>query len=519
MPSYGQLVALNAELVSRNMELAASSAVLAGDKAKLLVGNAELVGQVAVLTELVQGLQVQVAALTRQVGRDSSNSSQPPSKDGPASPPKAKTSPRGASGRKPGGQKGRRGRGLERVADPDRVQRVEPAGCVGCGGGLDGAGGEVARAVQVFDIEPVTLSVTEYQLMSRVCTGCGHTSTAPPPPEVSGGPTCYGPNVVAATTLLAACDVVGIERAADLMAALLGAPVSAGFVSACLVRLDDRLVAAGFEDALKGGLRDAAVIGTDETPANVAESGKHHVYTVRTVNSHTSGGPDLLWYGAADNRGHAAIDGFGLLEDHRGVLVRDDYGGYTKFDAHLGGVQQCCSHLFRHLADVQGIDPDTQGWTAQVTRALRQAGKAVAQARALDPGAAALDADLVARLRHDYDQGVAVGISMNLSRRWHHGKHPGLVLAQRLRKKADQVWLFTTRFDVPWTNNASEQAVRGIKVQQKISGCWRTLTTLQRHCRIRSYLATTRSHHIKDLPAIRAALTGNPWMPPHPAPP
>lgn len=111
------------------------------------------------------------------------------------------------------------------------------------------------------------------------------------------------------------------------------------------------------------------------------------------------------------------------------MLVRDDYGGYTKFDAHLGGVQQCCSHLFRHLADVQGIDPDTQGWTAQVTRALRQAGKAVAQARALDPGAAALDADLVARLRHDYDQGVAVGISMNLSRRWHHGKHPGLVLA------------------------------------------------------------------------------------------
>lgn len=81
------------------------------------------------------------------------------------------------------------------------------------------------------------------------------------------------------------------------------------------------------------------------------------------------------------------------------------------------------------------------------------------------------------------------------------------------------MWLFTTRFDVPWTNNASEQAVRGIKVQQKISGCWKTLTTLQRHCRIRSYLATTRSHHIKALPAIHAALTGNPWMPPHPAPP
>ena len=325
------------------------------------------------------------------------------------------------------------------------------------------------------------------------------------------------PFVVAATTLLATSDVIGIERAADLMAALLGAPVSAGFVSACLARLDERLVGAGFEDALKEGLRGAAVIGTDETPANVAETGKHHVYTVRTMGSHTSGGPDLLWYGAADNRGHAAIDGFALLTDHHGVLVRDDYGGYTKFDAQLGGVQQCCSHLLRHLADVAGIDADTQAWTGQVTRALREAGKALTAARALDPGATALDPDLVARLRHDYNQGIAVGISTNLSRRWHRGKHPGLVLAQRLKNKTDQVWLFTTRFDVPWTNNASEQAIRGLKVAQKISGCWKTLITLQRHCRIRSYLATTRSHGIKTLTAIRDALTGNTWMPPRTA--
>ena len=395
MPSYGQLAALNAGLVGRNTELAAGTAELvaandklAGENAELLAGNAGLVGQVAVLTELVEGLQVQVAVLTRQVGRVSSNSSQPPSKDGPASTPRAKTQ-RGTSGRKPGGQPGRWGVGLGKVADPDRVERVEADGCGGCGGDLDGAAGQVATSVQVFDVEPVTLSVTEFQLMARVCAGCGHTSTAPPPAQVSGGPTCYGPNVVAATTLLAACDVVGIARAADLMAALLGAPVSAGFVSACVARLDDRLVAAGFEDALKEELRDAAVIGTDETPVNVAENGKHHVYTVRTVNSHTGGGPDLLWYGAADNRGHTAIDGFALLTDHAGVLVRDGYGGYTKFDAHLGGVQQCCAHLLRHLADVHGIDPATQAWTAQVARALREGAKAAAAARAANPDGAA----------------------------------------------------------------------------------------------------------------------------------
>jgi hypothetical protein len=63
---------------------------------------------------------------------------------------------------------------------------------------------------------------------------------------------------------------------------------------------------------------------------------------------------------------------------------------------------------------------------------------------------------LLARLRRAYDAGVAVGISVNLSRRWHKGNHPGLQLARRLKRKADQIWVFATRFDVPATNNASE---------------------------------------------------------------
>ena len=80
------------------------------------------------------------------------------------------------------------------------------------------------------------------------------------------------------------------------------------------------------------------------------------------------------------------------------------------------------------------------------------------------------------------------------------------VLARRLKRKASQVWLFATRFDVPATNNGSENAVRGYKLAAKISGCWRTLATLQRHCRIRSYLTTARSHGRHPLAAIRDAV-------------
>jgi hypothetical protein len=396
----------------------------------------------------------------------------------------------------------------------------------------------VASWVQVFDLPAFSLAVTEYQMMRRRC-GCGQVTTADLPVGVRGGPTCYGPNVTAAATLLASQDVLGIERTADLMSTLLGVAVSTGFISSCLTRLDDALTTAGFEETLKAALRAQDVLGTDETPAPLtaaatiataaaaaaaatttsaaaagSDSDCHnpHVYTVRTMRAYTGGGPDLVWYGAAGDRTKTSINAFGIVNEFRGVLVRDDYGGYTSYDADLAGVQQCLSHVLRYLDDAHAIDTDAQAWARQVADALRTAIHEINTTRA--DNRTDLDTELITRLRRRYDQGVAVGISTNLSRPWHKGNHPGLQLARRLKRKAEQVWLFTTRPDVPPTNNGSESAIRGFKLAAKVQGCWRTLATLQRHCRIRSYLISARNHGRRPIDAIRDALSANPWMPP-----
>ena len=411
-PSYEELAARNAELTAR---------------------VAELLAVVAEQAALIETLRAEVAALRRQAGRDSSNSSQPPSQDGPAAEAKKKAGQREARrarpGRPQGGQKGHPGASLAWAARPDETRVIEPGACGGCGADLSGAAGRVASAVQVFDIPPAALTVTEYRMMRRTC-GCGQVTTAAPPPGVTGGPVCYGPNVVDAATLLASTDVIGIERAADLMGALLNAPVSTGFVSRCLVRLDAALIAAGFEGALKDALKAADVLGTDETPAplttaatSAEDCGNPHVYTVRTMRAYTGGGPDLIWYGAAGNRTKASITGFGILDGFAGVLVRDDYGGYLSYDAGLAGVQQCLAHLYRYLDDAYATGPESQAWTRQAGDALRAAAAAVRTAR--DARQASLDPALLAGLRHSYDQAVACGISVNLSRPWHKGNHPG----------------------------------------------------------------------------------------------
>jgi transposase len=129
---------------------------------------------------LIESLRAEVsipAALRRQAGRDSSNSSQPPSQDGAGAEAKKKAGQREARrarpGRPQGVQKGHPGASLAWTARPDETLAVEPGACGGCGADLAAAPGRVASRVQVLDIPAVALTVTEYQMMGRACGGAG----------------------------------------------------------------------------------------------------------------------------------------------------------------------------------------------------------------------------------------------------------------------------------------------------------------------------------------------------------
>lgn len=85
---------------------------------------------IAVQDARIADQDARIAELERQLGANSRNSSKPPSTDGLAKP--APKSLRKKSGRKSGGQPGRRGRTLEQVSEPDEVIRHEPRCCAGC---------------------------------------------------------------------------------------------------------------------------------------------------------------------------------------------------------------------------------------------------------------------------------------------------------------------------------------------------------------------------------------------------
>jgi transposase len=308
---------------------------------------------------------------------------------------------------------------------------------------------------------------------------------------------------------------VPLERTAMLMAALLGAPVSTGFVARALERVAQRLAAAGFDDAMTTALRAEDVLCADETPTNVIHKdtdahgepipGSPHAVTVRTPDAR------LVWYAPIGSRSKTSIAGLGIMEGYAGYLVRDDYAGWHQFDAQLDGVQQCVAHLIRHATGVLELHPTQQQWAAHVITVLREAAAAVTTATT--DGHDQLDPQLLTDLRKRYDDAVGWGITTNRHRDWPKGNHPGYNLAKRLHDKAEQVWTFTRNLTVPWTNNASEQALKGPKRHQAVSGYWHTLTTLAGYCRIRSYLVSSRGHDVRAIDAIHNALIGNPWLP------
>ena len=357
--------------------LARLRAVVEAKDTEVRVLRAELSSAV----ERERRLELRLAELERRLGMDSSNSGTPSSKEpvGAKERRKAERKNRDVSererrkDRKRGGQPGHPGAGLSRDRDPDEREAADPpAECSGCGAALAGAEAAGSKWAQVWDVR-ISRWVTEWLLPSLLCRCCGKLTTADAPPGAHPGTISYGAGINGAAVLLSGYGNVPSERAARLIGMLLGIGVSPGFVDRASARLDEKLQAAGFDDAMQAALADEPVLGADETPVNVLargtgepEEGAPHVLIVRPP------GGKLTWLRAMSSRRAAAITA--ILSFFTGILITDGYTAYQQMLGDLSGIQQCAAHVIRRCRAVTKLGPGSlQSWAEEVIIILRQA--------------------------------------------------------------------------------------------------------------------------------------------------
>ncbi len=62
-------------------------------------------------------------------------------------------------------------------------------------------------------------------------------------------------------------------------------------------------------------------------------------------------------------------------------------------------------------------------------------------------------------------------------------------------REQDAVLAFAFNKEVPFTNNLAERDIRPVKVKQKISNCFRTLSGAEIYARIEGFVSTVRKNN------------------------
>lgn len=417
------------------------------------------------VVDLVLSLMARVEGLERQIGRDSSNSSLPPSRDSPAA--RAKRAKKPGTGRGRGGQPGHRGAHREMVADPDVVIEHWPQACDGCDGQIaagDRVGDGLAVCHQVSELV-VQVHVTEHR-RQRVRCGCGHRTLAQLPAGVAAG--AFGPSVAAAAASLAAARVSRRESA-RLIEDLCGLQITPASVEALVKQASDAL-----EDPyaqILAHLDQSAVRGADETSWRQAGTGTWLSVAVAE---------DAALFQLDRRRDRDAARAL-LGDEPAGVIVTDRYAVYRYIDDSQR--QLCLAHLLRDFTAV-AERPGRPGLLGADLKACLTGAFYVLNQPGRDPhDLPALAADL-AEHRAQLTALLARGAQMRDKKT---ARFCTALIAQQ-----DALWTFTRTAGVPATNNAAERALRHAVMWRKTSGGTQTehgnraverLLTIRETCR------------------------------------
>jgi transposase len=389
-------------------------------------------------TEQIARLTVRVAELERKLGKDSTNSSKPPSTAHPHDkPPSSKPK----SGRKRGGQPGHDKHERELIPSEqcDAVVPCVPSECRRCGKELSGVDPDPHRH-QLWELPEIQPIVTEYQQHRLTCScGCSTCGELP-----KGAPTGQaGPQLIAFAALLMACFRQSKRRAAQFLSMILNQPASAGW----MVLLQNRAAEAvePAYDELAERLAEQTVLNIDESPTKEGQS-KAWVWTFVAAT--------FTFFACRTSRAAEVVKNL-LGEDYAGLIHCDRARMYWVF----GRLQWCWAHLKR---DFQALIDDPCGTKKRLGHDLM---KPTEELFAL--WKKIRDGTISRRRFQAQMQPIRQRVDALLLRGYYNALTYNF--CKELVEHREHLWTFIDNEDITPTNNAAEQSLRHAVIWRKLS--------------------------------------------------
>ena len=429
-----------------------------------LAANAELMAKVAALTARVAELEAKL----NEPPKTPDNSSLPPSHGH-----KANKLPRRRR------RKGRRpGVGRELHPDPDHIVEARAETCPSCAAALAEGDQKLQAVYERIELPPIKPIVTQVRLHGGTCPYCGEAFMARPPPGLEPG-SPFGPSIEALAVYLHHCQAIGFERLAALFRDIFGLPISEGALANLFKRVKPR-----FDEqaaAIKERVLDSPVVCSDETSARV--EGRNWWEWVFL-------GTDAVLHVIEPSRGKKVPKG--IFGDRRPAVWVSDLLGAQQ--GHAEDWQVCLAHQLRNVQyaiDAGDDIPRSDDETGPASRHCHRQATGPAQGQH------------VLQYRADLERRMDAIMKLRPTNRH------GIRLRKRFAKIRSNLFVFVTNRKVPYTNNASERALRPSVVFRKVTNGFRSQWGGQLFAAVRSVVDTGRHSGLSVFQAIRATLDGN----------
>ena len=449
------------------------------------IATAAIAKATAPILEELDKAHNEISRLKTIINKDSSNSSKPPSSDGPKKIPNNREKSR----RKPGGQKGHEGYTLK---VPDNLEELAEQGKVKLKieDHTDGNCEWISSYTIGIDVVPV---YTEHRY----------------PAGTVVTPVAYDDSVKAFAVLLAEVECVSLERTAEILDLITNGQVSPSKGSIRTWIAQSAKGAAKRYEEIKQEVLNSQVLHTDETPVRSTErtktsengeivletaKGKSFNIFIRVYST-----LQAVLFTVNAHKGDAGIALDGILEYFFGTLCHDhDFKLYKYAVEHA----TCNAHLLRDLKGL--LELYRISWAQKFRTLLQEMNshkKADIDCSETSPLGCATD--IYDHFSNRWDSLVAEGASILSemeSNSFGYNKLRRMV--NRLTKYKDCHMLFLKLYDVPFTNNLAERSLRHCKIKQKVSSAFRSWQGALDYARIWTVVATAKCQGQSPLSAI-----------------